>query len=77
MEGLLGLAIEQCTEQHSVINMRMGITKNITALGKMVKDHMKLNRGYDLDVIMEQSRVLEQKPVLQRMLKQLDAARKD
>lgn len=64
IESLIGLAIEQCTEQHSVINMRIGITKNIGALGEMVDDHLKLNRGYDEHVSRDQTHVLENKTAL-------------
>lgn len=59
MQYLIGNSIESTAEQHSVINMRIGLTKNIDTVDDCLQDHKHLHRQYDKDVSRDQSDVLE------------------
>jgi len=46
LQHLIGLAIEQCTEQHSVVNIRLGVQDKLNAVKDMIRDQMTLNQEF-------------------------------
>ena len=47
LQNLMGLAIEQTTEQHSVINIRIGMQEKLNTVNEIIEDSMYLDYEYD------------------------------